>query len=216
MPSIDLVRQYLDEGSNLQKPGQGPCPPYLPGHSPYQAWPLGIPLSWRGCLPVLLERRWGEGYQARLRNFFSPRPKCGPPLPALAPREVPAQGVLWTCYRGRGTAGFGVRRATLGGRDITTLSFSVWGDGRDIYLSGWLKMASTVILSMPFVTQSRLESKRGVVQRTGLSCFLCPRPPLTVEAAVLKCLEGWPGQLYKHLLSSQHMPCPGLGSSDEQ
>ena len=69
---------------------------------------------------------------------------------------------------------------------------------------------------MPFVTQSRLESKHGVVQRTGLSCFLCPRPPLTVEAAALKCLEGWPGQLYKHLLSSQHLPCPGLECRDER
>ena len=69
---------------------------------------------------------------------------------------------------------------------------------------------------MPFVTQSRLESKHGVVQRTGLSCFLCPGPPLTVEAAALKCLQGWPGQLYKHLLSSQHMPCPGLERRDER
>lgn len=137
-------------------------------------------------------------------------------FPALAPRGVPAQGFLWTCYRGWGTAGFGVRRATLRRSDITIPSFSAWGDRRDTYLSGWLKIASTVILSMPFVTQIRLESKHGVVQRTGLSCFLCPRPPLIVEAAVLKCLEGWPDQLYKHLLSSQHMPCPGLERSDER
>lgn len=135
-------------------------------------------------------------------------------FPALAPRGVPAQGFLWTCYRGRGTAGFGVRRATLRRSDVTTPSFSAWGDRRDTYLSGWLKIASTVILSMPFVTQSRLESKHGVVQRAGLSCFLCPRLPLTVEA--LKCLEGWPGQLCKHLLSSQHMLCPGLEHSDKR
>lgn len=98
-----------------------------------------------------------------------------PPLPALAPRGVPDQGILWTCSWGQGTAGLGVRRATVGGRDITTLSFSAWGDGRDTYLSGWLKMASTMILSMPFVTQSRLESKPSMVQRTGLSCFLCKK-----------------------------------------
>ena len=132
------------------------------------------------------------------------------------PQRGPCPGRFMDLLQGRGTAGFGIRRATLGGRDITTLSFAAWGDGRDTDLSGWLKMASTVILSMPFVTQSRLESKRGMVQRTGLSCFLCPRSPLTVEAAVLKCLESWPGQLYKHLLSSQHMPCSGLGRSDEQ
>ena len=135
-------------------------------------------------------------------------------FPALAPRGVPAQGFLWTCYRGRGTAGFGVRRATLRRSDVTTPSFSAWGDRRDTYLSGWLKIASTVILSITFVTQSRLESKHGVVQRAGLSCFLCPRLPLTVEA--LKCLEGWPGQLCKHLLSSQHMLCPGLEHSDKR
>ena len=147
-----MVREYLDEGLNLQKPGQGPCPPHLPAHGPYQAWPRGVPLSWRGCLPVLLERRWGEGYQARLRNFFSPRPKCGPPSSCSCPQRGPCPGRLVDLLQGQGTAGFGIRRATLGGHDITTLSFSAWGDGRDTDLSGWLKIASTVILSMPFVT----------------------------------------------------------------